>query len=102
MNLLSKQDYYKFVPAIYPVDNAIWTLYPPVNASTSITSPAKDKFSIIFDFIVEGSISSIDTPPAVTIASDNGLSFFTEISKFFNKFTNFFLSSLVISLTFLF
>ena len=46
------------LPAIYPVDNAICTLYPPVKASTSITSPANDKFDIIFDFIVDGSISA--------------------------------------------
>ena len=60
------------LPAIYPVDNAICTLYPPVKASTSITSPANDKFDIIFDFIVDGSISNVFIPPAVTIASSIG------------------------------
>ena len=57
------------IPAINPVDNAICILNPPVYASTSIISPAKDKLFIIFDFIVEGSISFTLTPPEVTIAS---------------------------------
>ena len=88
-------------PAIYPVDNAICTLYPPVKASTSITSPAKDKLEIIFDFIVEGSISNVFTPPAVTIASSIGRSPLIFTLKSFKICNNFFRSSLVITFTFL-
>ena len=89
-------------PAIYPVDNAICTLYPPVKASTSITSPAKDKLEIIFDFIVEGSISNVFTPPAVTIASSIGRSPLIFTLKSFKICNNFFRSSLVITFTFLY
>ena len=57
---------YTLIPARYPVEKAICKLYPPVSASTSITSPVKNRFSINFDSIVEEFISFTDTPPLVT------------------------------------
>ena len=51
--------------------------------------------------MVEGSISFISTPPAVTMPSSIGLNPLISNVKFLIKLTKFFLSSFVISFTFL-
>ena len=56
-------------PASAPVAIAMCILYPPVKASTSITSPAINRPSTSFDCIVLGLISLTDIPPDVMIAS---------------------------------
>ena len=70
------------IPAVYPVENAICKLNPPVYASTSIISPAKYNPFIIFDSIVLGFISFTKTPPDVIIASSNGLNLLIVNLKF--------------------
>ena len=87
---------YALLPAIYPVEKAIVRLNPPVYASTSIISPAKNKPLISLDSIVDGFISLIETPPAVTIASLTGRGFETVSFIPFNSLTRFLLSDFVI------
>ena len=61
------------LPASAPVENAICRLNPPVCASTSSTSPAKNSPGVFLLIIVPGVISSTSTPPRVTMASSIGL-----------------------------
>ena len=49
-----------------PMLHAAWRLNPPVMASTSVTSPAKNSPGYFLDSIVSGLISFNDTPPQVT------------------------------------
>lgn len=88
-------------PARYPVDQAICKLNPPVTASTSIISPAKYRFLIIFDSMVLLSISLTFMPPCVIIASLKPLNPVSVNSNLLIVLRRFFLSSLVISFTFL-
>jgi len=60
------------VPARWAVENAIWRLYPPVGPSASMTSPAKKRPGHSLDSIVFRSISSVETPPRVMVASAIG------------------------------
>ena len=78
-------------PANTPVDQAICKLNPPVKASTSKTSPAKNKFLTNLLWHVFGSTSFTSTPPEVTIPTfilSNDLieksNFFTNSSKLDN------------------
>jgi len=56
------------VAATRALDQAHWKLNPPILPSTSRISPTSDKPGQTRDAIVAGSISSSDTPPAVTSA----------------------------------
>ena len=59
----------------YPVEKAICKLYPPVSASTSMTSPAKYRFFMTFDSIVDALISftlcSFDDAKTIFISYSN-------------------------------
>ena len=87
------------VPAVYPVEYAICKLNPPVYASTSIISPAKNKPFTSFDSIVFGFISFVLIPPDVTIPSSKGLKPEIVMFNFFIIFTSLVLSSFVILFT---
>ena len=61
-----------------------------------MTSPQKNKPDRSLDSIVDGSISSVETPPEVTIASFKGLKDLKVKGRFFMLSTILILSSFVI------